>query len=140
MDERLLSTITIVCALYYGIQCIRIIPTIIRLVQALQKHETQWPGPPAFDPNPRIRYREQRIGKPMQYLFPTFIKNSIGVISSFILSTILALNIRFQWLVPLPGKEIIAFGIPLLAIIFGGQIYRRRAIFFMRITQSLLCK
>lgn len=140
MDDRCITVIAGMCAVYYGIQSLRILPTVVHLVRALGAHQIIWLGPPTCDPNPRVRQADQIIRRPTQYLFPCFLKHALGVLAAFLLSTMLALNVYFSWFVPLPGKKLIAFGLPLGAVMIGGRLYLRRALFNMRMIEALLSK
>ena len=128
------------CALYYAIQSLRLLPTIVQLCQALAANRITWPGPPVYDPDPRREEARKRLGLRQRYLFPEFLKNSLlGVVGAFVLSTMFGLAIFFWWPSPIPGEPWIAYGV-VLAVLFvvvvSGRICVKRAFLYMPIARA----
>ena len=138
MQDRIMFSIAGLCAVYFGFQCLRILPTCLRIVQALNAGIARWPGPPVVDPDPRVRQVDQWLGRPTQFLFPFFFKHALGVFAAFGLSAITALNCIFGWMIPLPGKQWMVFGMALFAIVVGGHLYLKRALVSMHVVMRVL--
>lgn len=138
MENRVILIAAALSALYFGVQFLRILPISLRLVQALWIGKVRWPGSPTHDPDSRIRLAEQWLCSPPQYLFPSFFKHALGVLAAFVLSTIITLNYFFFWLVPLPGRDWIVFGLLLFAVVIGGCLYLKRALYYLQIIKTML--
>lgn len=128
IDDDKILLISALFALYFGVQTLRILPTVVRLIGAIGAGKATWPGPETHDPARYARQAREILGDPPEYLFPTFFKHALGVVAAFALSVLNALNWFFLWMIPLPGQELIAFGLPLLIVAVGGHFYLRRAL------------
>ncbi len=131
MNNHWILAVSGVAAVYFGLQTLRILPTVVRLISALRSGSVVWPGPIIQDLEYTVRVARQRLGAPPQYLFTSFFKHALGVVAAFSMSVLLILNVFFLWIVPLEGKEWIAFGLPLFAVIVGGRLYLKRALYNM---------
>jgi len=138
MQDPIIITLTGLCSVYFGFQCLRILPVCFRVVEALRAGIARWPGPPVYDPDPRVRQVDQWLGRSTQFLFPFFFKHALGVFTAFSLSAIMGLNVFFNWIVPIQGHEWMAFGLPLFAVIVGGCLFLKRALISMYAVKKFL--
>jgi hypothetical protein len=140
MNDNIVMFVAFLTAFFFGIQTLRILPGFFWILHSVSAGPVPWPGPIAYDPNPRIVSGMQALGAPPHHLFPQFLRYGLGVMCALLLAVMCILNKIFGWMVPLPGHELVANGMPLLAIVVGGGLSVRRAVFYKACIERLLSK
>jgi tetratricopeptide (TPR) repeat protein len=91
--------------IYFGLQTLRITPTLLRLLAALVTGVVKWPGPRIHDPDSSASNIRARLGIGYQNLFSTFVLNTISLLGAFAFSgltflsgtSLLRGHIRTEW-------------------------------------------
>lgn len=92
MNNSWLLIIFGAATIYFGIQSLRIFPTLFQLLIALITRTVKWPGPRIHDLAPSVSIVRERLGIGYHNLFSDFIWNSSGVIAAFVYSILMLLS------------------------------------------------
>ena len=86
-----------VLTFYFGLQLIRIMPTLFRLLLALSTGAVTWPGPRIHDMDRNASIVRARLGTGYQNLFSAFMWNSLSAAGAF-MYFLLAFFSQTSWL------------------------------------------
>ena len=91
---------------YFGVQTLRLLPPLFRLLAALRSGMVKWPGPIAEYPLSKRRITRLRIIIHVEHLFSTFIGFALGVVGAFAYSMVWFINGFLLLVAPQEGKAL----------------------------------
>lgn len=98
MNISFLSILFGVLTVYFGIRILQIIPVFIWLLIALFTRRVNWPGPRIHDTHQNARVVRARLGTGYQYLFSTFIWNTLSATGTFVYFLLMFIVNSTSWL------------------------------------------
>ena len=78
-----------ITTVFFGIKAVLVVPSLLRLIQALRNLIVNWPGPKIYDYDTDLRSTKQSRELSMVYLFPLFVRYSIGAFALTLILSIL---------------------------------------------------
>lgn len=137
MNNPWLVSIFGVATLYFGVQALRVLPTLLRLTAALARGAVKWPGPTVRGPDLGTSASIKRLGVRLDGLFPTFLQYTLSLVAALAFFLMSLLDEFLVMVVPLEGNASCVLILTVIAFI-AGIIVSRRALQHMGQVNVLL--
>jgi len=122
---------------YFGLQTLRILPTLLRLLAALRSGSVKWPGPIIHDPDPKVNLGRQRLGWPLEHLFSTFIWHTLVIMAVFAFSIMNFIGFS-QSLLAIRENQVSCFWVLTMIFYVGALLSSKRVFYNMTQVNTLL--
>jgi tetratricopeptide (TPR) repeat protein len=137
MNNKWLLVFFGMATFYFGLQSLRVLPTLLRLCAALWSGKVKWPGPIIHDPDPKVSLRRQRLGWPHEHLFSTFLWHTSVVMATFAGSIISFIGFS-QSLFAIRVNWVWCFWVLTIIAYVGARLSSNRAVYNMAQVNTLL--